>query len=250
MKSRIIPVVLTKVTAQALPVLLVLLSPFATFGQPVECPDHCLPGRYSVQAAQVDFGREGYSASHPIYAPDRQKALRIDDDRLWLEIGEKRIATPPDPHDWSWVEIGWAPDSQTFFISHSVGYTTGYRVELFRLQGDTVVALADVNRAVQRDFERRHKCYDTAYKTGNNPNIAGLAWMDDAHELLVIAEVPNVGICKQMGYFAGYLVSADSGGIIQRYTPQKLAQHWGKQLGENLLSDLHYMSRSRKTIEP
>jgi hypothetical protein len=250
MVSRFFSTVLNRVAGHVLwPAWLGLLIPFTIAGYSLQCPDNCLPGRYSTEAVQVDFGQDGYAAAHPIYTPDHKKALRINKNHLWLEVSEKQISTPVNPTDWSWAEIGWAPDSRTFFISHSVGYTTGYRVDVWRIEGERARRLANLNHVVQRDFERRHICYDPDYKTGNDPNIAGLKWIGNSDELLVVAEVPNVGICKQH-YFAGYLVSAASGRIIERFNPQALLRGWPSVLGENLLSDLHYMSNQEASSAP
>ncbi len=241
----------TKVTAAVLlAAVLAVLTPCAIEARPAQCPDRCLPGRYSAEAAQADSGREGYTAGHPIYSPDRRKAFRIEEDHWWLEVNGKKITPQQDLMDWPWVEIGWAPDSRTFFITHSGGYTTGYRLDLYRLEGERIRALADVTRLLQKDFDLRHKCYDPATRLGNDPNIAGLKWMDGSNDLLVVAEVPNVGICPQMAYFGGYRVSAITGKILGRYSPAELWRRWKKDFGENLLSDLHYMSRARKSTTP
>lgn len=208
-----------------------------------QCPEDWLPGLYSAEAVQADFRRDAFTAAHPIYSPDGQKAFRIDEDRWSIEVRGKKIAVRRNLIDWAWVEVGWAPDGNTFFISHSVGYTTGYRVDVYRLQGESIRHLADINRTVQKDFERRHRCWD------RYPNIAGLKWMNGSDQLLVVAEVPNVGICGKT-YFAGYLVSTSTGHIISRFSPAELGQRWQKQLGENLLSDLHYMSKEEQMTAP
>jgi hypothetical protein len=212
-------------------------------------PEDCFPGRYSAEAVQADFRLDPFTAAYPIYSPDGQKAFRIDDDRWSVEVRGKKIAARHNRMDSSWVEVGWAPDGNTFFISHSVGYTTGYRVDVYRQEGDSIRRFANLNRVVQKDFEHRHRCYDRDWKIGNDPNIAGLKWLDNSDRLLLVAEVPNLGICKQT-YFAGYLVSISSGRIIQRYSPEDLLRRWEKLLGENLLSDLHFMSEAEKAALP
>ena len=59
-----------------------------------------------------------------------------------------------------------------------------------------------------------------------------------------------IGICEDMQYFAGFLVSVPSGQISERYSPQELANRWGDVLGERLQSKLKYLSDDAKARRP
>jgi hypothetical protein len=85
---------------------------------------------------------------------------------------------------------------------------------------------------------------------GNDPNVAGLKWLDDPDRLLVVAEAPPIGICKDAEYFAGYEISLRSGQIVGRFSPQRLADRWGKALGDRLKSNFQYLSAEKRSAVP
>jgi hypothetical protein len=152
------------------------------------------------------------------------------------------------------AEILWAPDSSALGITRSEGYSTGYSIDIYRIGKNEIKRLPDVNQVVRGDFNRRHSCHykDQGVDVGNEPNIAGLTWLRGSEQLVVVAEVPPVGICQQMEYFGGYLVSLSSSSvkIDERYTPQVLQNRWDKMMGDRLKSDFAELSPEQKASLP
>lgn len=244
------PQVSVKRTSRSL-LLLFLLTGSLALGQGVECPPGCSPGRWSTQA--VDLSSERVKAPYEtrdiqIYSPDHQKFIHVVKDHWWIEAGEKKISPPLKASAVLYpAEMAWAPDSRAFFITHSIGYSTGYHTEIYRLT-DNSLLLIPVNAIIQKDFDRRHKCFDG--QVGNDPNVAGLKWFDDSDRVVIVAEAPPIGICKDAEYFGGYEVSLASGRILKRFSPQQLADRWGEALGERLKSNLHFLSTEAKATVP
>jgi hypothetical protein len=240
---------LKKNTAVVL-VLLLSLSSLA-LGQGVECPPGCGPGRWSSQA--VDLASEKVKAPYKardirVYAPDRQKSVHVLKDHWWVEVGEKKISPPLKASTVLYpAELTWAPDSRAFFITHSIGYSTGYHTEIYRLTDNGLLQIA-LDATIKKDFDRHHKCFDG--QVGNDANVAGLKWLDGSDQLLVIAEVPPLGICKEEEYFGGYEISVGSGQIMGRFSPQQLADRWSAVLGERLKSNLSFLSASARATVP
>lgn len=240
----------------SLALLLSSLSPIA-LGQAVECPPGCSPGRWSARA--IDLSSERTKAPErarniSIYSSDRHKIIRVVKEQWWVEDGARRLE--PGQHGQSQVlypaEIAWAPDNNTFFLTQSIGYTTGYYTEVYRIKDTRVERLGNVNPTVMRAFAIHHDCkyFDKGVNIGSKPNIAGLNWMQDSDRLLMVAEVPPISICQQMGYFGGYMVSISSGKILERYSPQQLIDHWEKVLGDRLKSDFAHLSPAQKVAIP
>jgi len=168
-----------------------------------------------------------------------------------VEIGEKRLSLSLQASELLYpAEMAWAPDSSAFFIASSIGYSTGYRIEVYRVTQDKLHPMTKLSRIVQKDFEHNHRCFDVDTRVGNAPNLAGFKWLDGSQRLLVIAEVPPVGVCKEMKYFGGYEVSLRSGEIKGQFSPQQLADRWGGTLGERLRDDLQSLSADTKRKLP
>jgi hypothetical protein len=146
------------------------------------------------------------------------------------------------------AEMAWASDSTAFFITNSVGYSTGYRTDVYRVAQDRLLVIAKFSDIVQKDFERGHKCFDGG--VGNAPNVAGFKWLDGSSRLVLVAEVPPLGICKQADYFAGYEIALASQQIIQRFSPQQLRDRWSEVLGERLKGNLTSLSEDARSSIP
>lgn len=150
-----------------------------------------------------------------------------------------------------YFELQWAPDSQSFYTTQSEGFTTLYMVDVFRFTGQRVKHYPKLYRKIASDFDRRHKCWDEVLESGNDPNVAGLTWANDSADLLVVAQVPPIGICgDKMRYFGGYLISLSSGRITQRFTPDELEKQWKQVLGPHLQYDLGVLPESEKNLLP
>jgi hypothetical protein len=174
--------------------LVLIVGQSAARDQVTQCPPGCGPGRWSLEA--VDLSSESGKAPYEsrdirIASPDQQKTVRIVKDRWWVEIGGRKISPNSKTESLLYpAELAWAPDSRALYITQSVGYSTGYHTEVYRLKEDDLHLVTGVNETIQRDFERQHKC-----DYGQLPNVAGLKWLGDSEQLVRVAEVPPVGIC-------------------------------------------------------
>ena len=230
--------------------ILSLLIANAVNGQAMECPPGCSPGRWSKDA--VDLSTERQKAPYEsrdilIFAPDHQKRAHILKDHWWIEDGAKRIAVKDSLLLYP-AEFAWAPDSRAFFITAGTGYTTGYEVRLYRIVGGEIISIGELSKTVRLDFERRHRCFE--YGIGNDPNIAGIKWLNGSERILVVAEVPPLGICKEADYFGGYEISTSSDEILRRLSPQELVAGWGQVMGERLKGDFELLSARAKSRMP
>jgi hypothetical protein len=234
---------------QAILVFLFVCS--AAWGQGVLCPPGCAPGRWSKDAVDLSSARSKAPYENRdirVVSPDGQKIARIVNDKWWVEReGSKIFAEPKASSILYPAELAWAPDSKALYITESSGYTTGYHATIYRLENDTLHQVEGVNRLVQRDFDRHHRCSD-----GQLPNIAGLRWMEDSQRLVVVAEVPPLGICKDMGYFAGYMVSISgtTSRLLERYSPNAIETQWKDALGYRLKGDLEQLSAEQRAELP
>lgn len=221
------------------------------------CPPRDAPGQWSAEA--TDLSSKNDKAPEEIRdlricSPDHKKAVRIVKNRWWVEIGEKRISLGQQQSTVTYpAELAWSPDSTSFFITQSWGYSTGYWTEVYKMENGKIRRLPDINRMIRREFERRHPCISdlSDAKDGDAPNVAALTWMGSSDQLLMIAELPPVGLCgKHMEYFGGYSVSISRRDITERFSPQELDDRWSNVLGERLRSNLHYLSAEDKATVP
>jgi hypothetical protein len=232
--------------------LLLLLTVSLVSAQETRCPPGCSPGRWSTDAIDLSSRRvkEPYEDRDiRIYSPDHQKSFHVVNDHWWIEVGVKRFSLSQKDSDLLYpAEMAWAPDSRAFFITDSVGYSTGYRADVYQVTQDKLLAITKLSSIIQMDFDRHHRCFDGP--VGNAPNVAGFKWLGGSDHLLFIAEVPPIGICKEAEYFGGYEIALASQQIVQRLSPQQLGDRWGEVLGERLKSNLGYLSAEAKTALP
>jgi hypothetical protein len=229
--------------------LLLFLAYSAAWGQSVECPPGCSLGRWSNEA--VDLSSVRSKAPYEtrdirVVSPDRQKTARIVKDQWWIEIGGVKFSLGTKKSSILYpAEFAWAPNSRALYITEGAGYTTGYRVDIYRLENNKLRTEHDVNHTVQREFERRHKCAE-----GQLPNVAGVHWMDDSQHLLLVAEEPPLGICPDMDYFGGYLISVGDGRIVERYSPEAMEDRWKDVLGYSLKGEFDQLSAEQRAAMP
>lgn len=243
------PTLKRSATSTLLLILPLLMGP-AISGQAVECPPGCSQGRWSKDA--VDLSTERRKAPYEsrdilIFAPDHKKLAHILKDHWWIEDGAKKIVAKDSLLLYP-AEFAWAPDSRGFFITAGTGYTTGYEVRLYRIAEGKIISIGGVNKTVRLDFEHRHRCF--GYGIGNDPNIAGLKWLKGSERILLTAEVPPLGICREADYFGGYEISTSSGRILRRLSPEELAAGWSQVLGQRLIGDLELLSPRAKSSLP
>ncbi len=236
--------------------LALVVLPGINFGKTVECPPGCSPGRFSSAATDLSWERVRAPATDRdiiTYSPDRHSVLRVVNDRWWVEIEGKKIKPPRKSSEIYYpAEWAWAPDNKTFFITSSFGETTGYRMKIYRIDRGRIRMISNPTNRIIAAFNVAHKCeyIVDGEDYGNDPNVAGLVWLEGSRQILVVAEVPNLGICKQMYYFGGFLLTVPSGQILQRFSTLELIDRWGKDLGWRLEGDLHYLRPAEKTMKP
>ena len=111
------------------------------------------------------------------------------------------------------VWLNWAPDSNAFFLMWSDGGAIGeFHVRVFRVQGSRVVELP-TTKIASADFSKKHYCESR----GNN--AFALRWFGNSESLLIASGVYDTSDCgKDMGLTMAYLVRADDGAIITRYS--------------------------------
>jgi hypothetical protein len=172
-------------------------------------------------------------------------ALHIVGDHWWVEIGKQQILLQRTSARVSYpAEVAWAPDGKAFYITQSDGSIAGFLTKIYRVEDSQVEQMPDINRTVQQDFDRRHKCVvsQNGRVIADDANIAALGWAYGSSQILVVAEAPPNNFCNQSSYFEGFLLSLPSGEILERYTPQALVHGWSKMLGDRLTGDFKAIS--------
>jgi hypothetical protein len=222
----------------------------ASVRQDSGCRSSSSPGQWSAAAIDLSWLPHEPHRDFCVSSPDHAKVVRVVDDEWWIETDYKRIS-----RKWAalmYFELQWSPDSQSFYTTQSEGFTTHYAIDVYRLKGKAVEHYSrNLNRIVISDFNQHHKCWDEAFQSGNDPNIAGLTWVDDSRDLIVVAQVPAIGICgDKMRYFGGYSVSLSTGRITNRFSPDELAKRWKQVLGQHLQDDLGLLAENEKDVLP
>jgi len=129
--------------------------------------------------------------------------------------------------------LGWAHDSQHFFLTWTDGGDTGtWHTELYSVTKSGINQITGFEKQIRKDFDHRIRQLpipkfannmDRQYWLGKEyceANLVGAQWLNDSQELLVSALVPNVGICRFASKFDVYRVAVPSGKILQRYKPR------------------------------
>lgn len=216
------------------------------------CPPGCSAGRWSNDA--VDLSSRHVKAPYEdrdilVDAPNHEESFHVVNDHWWVELRGTRISVDSEGSELLYpAEIAWASNARAFFITRSAGFTTGFRTEVYQIVGEKLVLVTRPNEIVEKDFNRRHRCSNG--QIGNAPNIAGLKWIDASNELIIVAEVAPLGICKEATYFGGYEVSIKSGKIMERFSPQMLVDNWGDALGARLKSDFDGLPLAERSVVP
>lgn len=136
-------------------------------------------------------------------------------------------------------EIVWSPDSRALLFTISFGAAGPVTADFDLIQERRVTEGPPIAEEIKRDFASRHaedKCYD-------DPNVAGLGWVDDSRRAVFVAEVPPSPQCeKSGGYFEGYVVSFPDGHIIQRYPMRDTILRWHTLFGRRLKDDVELLN--------
>jgi hypothetical protein len=166
-------------------------------------------------------------------SPDGKKVIQVRNEIVGIVIDGKAYRTKLGEK--TSAELGWAPDSQHFFLTWTDGGDLGsWHTEVYSVTQSGIKQIAGFEKHVRRDFEQRirqlpmpkefrhtidrHFWLEAQY---SEANIVGAQWLKDSRELLVSALVPNVGNCRYMSKFDVYRVAVPSGKILQRYKPRE-----------------------------
>lgn len=193
-------------------------------------------GEWSAQAVSL-FNTWGGLDSNPgrvltLPSPDGKNIIQVRNETVGIVIDGKSYRTKLGEK--TSAELGWAPDSQHFFLTWTDGGDTGtWHTELYSVTGARLRKITGFESHVRSDFERRIRhlplpgfanAMDRQYwlaKEYCDANLVSAQWLNDSQELLISALVPNVGICRFASKFDVYRVAVPSGKILQRYRPRE-----------------------------
>src|SRR5260221_1057263 len=145
------------------------------------CSPNERPAEWSTNAVDISPSGSNGKQNLRICSPDRKKSVVVKGENWWVEVDDQRISKSSqlDLH----AQLGWATDSGAFYITESMGFTTGSHTEIYLIH-DRRLRFLNPNRIIMKDFERHHKCWDERFDVGNLPNVGGLTWPDADHLLL------------------------------------------------------------------
>lgn len=229
-------------------VLLLATVPCLAQKEKSACPPEGSTGLWSREAVYLcpQYKGRDYSRNMRLQSPNQQATVRVGYDEWALEVGGRKV---PSSLEESRVtenaELAWAPDGKAFYITQSENRAgvQGFHTEVYRVNNVQIEPLPDVNRIVQREFDRHHEC------ANENADIGAVKWVDGSNQILMVAEVPLDSNCERE-YFAGYLVSLTSREVVQRYSARQLMERWNKVLGDRLKEDFRGLKAKQKDAAP
>jgi hypothetical protein len=173
-------------------------------------------------------------------SPDGNKIIQVRNETVGIVINGKRYRTRLGGK--TSAELGWAPDSQHFFLTWTAGGDTGtWHTEVYSITKSGIKQITGFENHVRSDFEHRIRHLpiprfaqpmDRQYWLGKeycDANLVGAQWLNDSQELLISALVPNVGICRFASKFEVYRVAVPSGKILQRYKPREAYKEFDRE---------------------
>ena len=200
-------------------------------------------GEWSTQAVSL-FNTWGGLDSNPgrvlsLPSPDGKNIIQVRNETVAIFINGKAYRTRLGEK--TSAELGWAPDSQSFFLTWTDGGDTGtWHTELYSVTNSGIKQVTGFEQQIRRDFEDRIRHLPMPKEfTGTidrhfwteaeycEANIVAAQWLNGSHELLISTLVPNVGDCRYMSTFDVYRVAAPSGRILQRYKPLEAYRIFG-----------------------
>ena len=231
---------------------LIMMVVASSLGQESHCSLDLKPGQWSKHALDISPPAPSRQQSLRVCAPDGKSVVLVQNERWSVEVNGRKLAVNAKRAQLApYSELSWAPDSRAFYLTESEGYSSGYETTIYLIRKAHIEPVSGVTRVVTTKFERRHRCsysYEGA-DVGNRPNVAGLAWSDARH-LVMIAEVPPIGICKGMGYFGGFSYSIDVRSTQGSYSPKQLSDEWHDSFGPRLADDDMHLSQQEQLAVP
>lgn len=202
-------------------------------------------GEWSSQSVSL-FNTWGGLDSNPgrrlsLASPDGKTTVEVKDETVAILVNGKRYLTRIGEK--TNAELGWAPDSQYFFLTWTDGGDTGsWHTELYAVTESGIKEIVGFEKQVRSDFENRIRHLPMPKEFGHEvdrhfwlqatyceANIVGAQWRNGSQELLVSALVPNVGDCRYESTFGVYRVAVPSGDILQHYKAREAYKKFGRK---------------------
>jgi hypothetical protein len=190
-------------------------------------------GEWSAQTISL-FNTWGGLDSNPgrsltLHSPGGKKIIQVRNETVSIVIDGKGYRTRLGEK--TSAELGWAPDSQRFFLTWTDGGDTGtWHTELYSVTNSGIRQIIGFEKQIRSDFEDKIRHLPMPKEFAGNidrhfwteaeyceANIVGAQWLNGSHQLLISTLVPNVGDCRYMSTFDVYRVAVPSGRILQRY---------------------------------
>jgi hypothetical protein len=161
-----------------------------------------------------------------IISPDKQKFVIVTlENGLRVIVEGNPLPGLGDEGVYTLSELGWAPDSNAFFITESEGGSVGeWTVTVYLIENKRVRRI-NIASEVKSRFKKEYTCYEP-----EDPETAGIKWLKGSQELLLVAEVPPHSSCPEMGKKKGYVVQIPSGNILKELTEDELKVKYEKYI--------------------
>lgn len=216
-----------------------------------------LSGQWSNVASDLCPGKDSAipeeSRNLRVIASSRETVFHVVNGRWWVTVnGRPQSLNSKHSQVGCPAEVAWSPDSKALYVTQSDGEIAGFHTEVFLFADRFEEISPNLNSVVERDFTHDHGCIQRikGKRVTEEPNIAGLRWVKDHNQLLLVAEVRPDSLCGHRGYFAGYLIEIPTGQIIERYSPGELNRQWDKDLGVRLKGDFDGLAVKERDMRP
>jgi hypothetical protein len=174
-------------------------------------------------------------------SPDGKKIIEVRNERVGIVIDGKAYRTKLGEK--TNAELGWAPDSQYFFLTWTDGGDTGtWHTDLYSVGASGLRRIDKFENQVRSEFEQRIRHLPMPKEFGRSvdrhfwleaqyceANIVGAEWLNGSQQLLLSALVPNVGDCRYMSTFGVYRVAVPSGNILQHYKAREAYKEFDRK---------------------
>jgi hypothetical protein len=165
-------------------------------------------------------------------SPDGKKTVFIHGRSVSIEINGKKYET--ELGDLTNPELGWAPDSNRFFVTWTDGGELGtWHVDVYAISSFGLTKESGVERSARRDFEERAR-QQKLPKGGLSAeacsaNVVGSKWAGTSDALFVAVLFPNTSRCRWMGHMEGYEIAIPTGKIQRHLTDREFRRVVGKE---------------------
>jgi hypothetical protein len=141
------------------------------------------------------------------------------------EIGNGRFSMVSGPN----AELLWSPDSRYLFITLNDGGAIGRYLLRVIGQFGGLLEVKDLTALVTREFGRPVKCFEP-----EDPNVAGVTWLEQPGHMVAIAQVLPHSNCDAMGTFKAYEIAVETMQVVRQYSQQEAKGMFKAALGPEL----------------